>query len=123
MAHELAVKTTSLRFSYLCTSWIVEGDDWEQHCLGLLSSPLKRCGSIWYCNTLIRPAFCIFCWQSEALSPSHRMRHWDRDVDTIRHMDEDHSTPWNCRQCGLWLNTRTSAYHHFQAAHGYHFRS
>lgn len=72
-----------------------------------------------YCHTIIRPAFCLICRQSDKLLPSERMKYWDRDTDAVKHMFQAHSLPWHCLDCDIYIDSNTSARFHLKDNHGY----
>ena len=77
---------------------------WDNHRLAHLRSlTSKRCGTIVYCSTTIRPGFCPFCIGDTALQASNRLSHWSRDGKLSKHI-ENHiqkiSWPRKCpRKC------------------------
>lgn len=72
-----------------------------------------------YHHTLVWPAFCSLCMQSEGLLPGERLQHWERDVDAIRHIEERHSWCWICNVCDFICNDSTKGCQHLVDAHGY----
>ncbi|KAH7126219.1 hypothetical protein B0J13DRAFT_673061 [Dactylonectria estremocensis] len=119
VAHELLVLPSKLKFCYFCNLFFT-GDEWEGHCRDHLSEPLKHYGSITFRHTLIRPAFCLLCRQSEHLSPGTRMQSWERDADAIRHMEEAHAHewPWSCLECDF-SGDGEACYYHLHDVHSY----
>ncbi|KAI8682541.1 hypothetical protein NCS56_00377300 [Fusarium sp. Ph1] len=118
VAERLGVLKSKLKFCFFCMDFL-RCDEWEEDYRNHLSTPLKQCGSITYRSTLIRPAFCLLCIQSEHLSPCQRMRSWERDINAIRHMEESHSWPWSCGQCSYSCETEEAGYYHLHDVHGY----
>ena len=112
---------TCLEFCFLCAEFYTEAE-WQADCETHLPMQLQTYGSITYRHTIVRPAFCLVCIQSETLSPGDRMRHWERDADAIRHIDSCHGWRWACAQCRFQCEDRRSGRYHLQDAHGYHLR-
>ena len=109
---------TCLEFCFLCAEFYTEAH-WQAHCQTHLSRQLQTYGCITYRHTILRPAFCLVCIQSEALSPGDRMRYWDRDADAIRHIDSRHGWRWACAQCNFQCEDKRSGCYHLHDAHGY----
>lgn len=67
MARILERVQSELRYCYDCFHWFVE-EEWEEHCLTHLKLITSRlCGSIQYCNILLRPYFYPFCIGNDVL--------------------------------------------------------
>ncbi|EWG46573.1 hypothetical protein FVEG_15996 [Fusarium verticillioides 7600] len=116
-AKNLGVLFSNVKFCYFCNLFLTQ-DEWEAHCQTHLKESLKYCGSITYRHTLIRPAFCLLCRQSEK-SPAMRMLSWERDVEAIRHMEKEHQWPWSCADCEFLGENGDACYYHLHDAHGY----
>ncbi|KAH6614601.1 hypothetical protein B0J18DRAFT_439744 [Chaetomium sp. MPI-SDFR-AT-0129] len=115
-AERRAVKPCDLMYCFFCSEWFHNGSEWDEHCrVELNRSPLRRYGAVVYRHTIILPAFCLFCRQSEEFTPSQRMRYWERDADAIRHIREVHELPTDCYQC----NVQSVSFDHLYDAHGY----
>lgn len=84
----------------------------------------KRCASITYCNTLLRPAFCPFCLgdNQPAASASARWNFWTREAqlrDHLRRHLAKSRWPLNCPHplCTLQLNNETLFLYHLSDVH------
>lgn len=110
-----------MKYCFDCTEWYVEGPQWDDHCqqhLSRLSS--KNCASITYRSTLIKPAFCPDCLGTD-MSPSLRMKSWDRDADVVAHLEKVHGTD-SCLHplCqDVKFEDEQSFYYHLSDAHGF----
>jgi hypothetical protein len=103
-------------YCFYCSEWFQRGDGWDAHCRLELERPLpRRCGTVTYRNTIILPAFCLFCRQSSDCPPSERLRYWERDADAIRHILETHKLPKGCSECGV----SSVSLDHLYDVHGY----
>jgi len=110
------VRPRDLVYCFFCSEWFQNGSEWDEHCrVELNRSPLRRYGAVTYRHTIILPAFCLFCRQSEGSTPSQRMQYWERDADAIRHILEVHELPAECYQC----NVQSVSFDHLHDAHGY----
>ncbi|KAH7175978.1 hypothetical protein EDB81DRAFT_594557, partial [Dactylonectria macrodidyma] len=118
VAEQLGILPSTLKYCYFCMDFL-RSEEWTEDCRNHLSTPLRQCGSITYRHTLVRPAYCLLCKQSEDLPPDIRMQSWDRDADAVRHMEENHKWPWYCRQCDFMCPSEESGYHHLYDNHGY----
>ncbi|KAI9767334.1 MAG: hypothetical protein M1840_005743 [Geoglossum simile] len=109
-------------YCFQCFAWFVK-EEWDIHFtrhLNPVSS--KRCGSITYCHTLIRPAYCPFCLGNETLSAEKRLQAWTRDSDLMVHLEKHISQvhwPSSCPHplCDAELNDETSSWYHLNDAH------
>ncbi len=120
MAKDLDIKSHDLVYCFYCSEWFQIGDGWDAHCqLELERMPSKRCGAVTYRNTIILPAFCLFCRQSEDRLPSERLRYWERDADAIQHILDTHKLPADCLQCGI----QSISLEHLHDFHGYYASS
>jgi hypothetical protein len=60
LASKLEQLQSDIHYCYQCFEWVV-GEHWNGHCQEHLSAiTSKRCGSITYCHTLVRPGYCPF---------------------------------------------------------------
>ena len=120
MAEELDVNHHDLVYCFFCSEWFQRGDDWDAHCLlELRRPPSKRCGAVTSRHTMVLPAFCLFCRQSENRLPSERLQYWERDADAVRHILETHQLPTDCSECGV----QSVSLEHLHDIHGYHASS
>jgi hypothetical protein len=69
--------------------WYVQGSEWDEHCQRPLSDLKQILGTMTYCSTLIKPAFCPFHLATN-LPSSERMQSWERDADALSHMKNEH---------------------------------
>ncbi|KAH6617437.1 hypothetical protein F5144DRAFT_586453, partial [Chaetomium tenue] len=115
-AKSRAARSRDLIYCFFCSEWFPNGSEWDEHCrVELQRPPLRQYGVATYRHTIILPAFCLFCRQSEKFTPSQRMQYWERDADAIRHMLEAHGLPAECHQC----NVQSVSFDHLHDAHGY----
>jgi hypothetical protein len=78
----------SIHYCYICYRWVI-GDDWGDHCRTHIGSLMStKCGTITYCQTLVRPGFCPLCLADKGLTPSHRVASWSRDHTLWTHVNE-----------------------------------
>ena len=82
----------------------------------------KRCASITYCHTLVRPAFCPFCIGDNRLSASSRWSSWTREAKLWSHLQshlEASRWPLACPHplCSLVLNNEISFLYHLSDVH------
>ncbi|KAI7775991.1 hypothetical protein LA080_006017 [Diaporthe eres] len=91
-ANELHLSSHDIEYCYYCSEWWSKGESWEQHCLGHLREEVNCYGAWTYGSTIIRPAFCPFCWQDDSLKPSQRMQSWNRNQDAARHIRDSHTS-------------------------------
>lgn len=122
MAQELGVLFSTLKFCYFCNEFYTP-KQWEQDCRRHLSTPLVYCGSLTYRHTLLRPAFCLLCAQSNDLTAAERLKYWDRDVQALDHIDQFHGWHWVCLHCKFTSTKKESGRDHLYDAHGYQFRA
>ncbi|KAK3898146.1 hypothetical protein C8A05DRAFT_38281, partial [Staphylotrichum tortipilum] len=116
LAEELDIKHHDLVYCFYCSEWFQRGNDWDAHCvLELKRPPSKLCGAVTYRHTVVLPAFCLFCRQSENRLPSERLRYWERDADAIRHILKTHKLPTDCSECGV----QSVSLEHLHDVHGY----
>jgi hypothetical protein len=111
-----------IHYCYLCFNWIV-GDEWEPHCQTRFATlETKRCGTVTYCHTLVRPGYCPFCIGDDAHSATKRLESWTRDHKLWLHVNE-HLTgrrwPVHCPHplCNLSLEDETAFQFHLRDDH------
>lgn len=111
-----------LRYCFTCFSSFVE-EEWDEHCqMHLKSITSKRCASITYCHTLVRPAFCPFCMGDNRLDAASRWNSWTRETKLWSHLqshlDASH-WPLKCPHplCSQQLNDETSFLYHLSDVH------
>jgi hypothetical protein len=105
--------------------WYVQGSEWDEHCQRHLSDLPKILGTMTYCSTLIKPAFCPFHLATN-LPASERMQSWERDADALRHMKNEHLGKVNWPSaicCDKELEDEQSFYYHLSDCHGYSLQS
>lgn len=89
MAKKLGRLQTHIHYCHICFNWVVGEDEWESHCASHLSSlKTKRCGTLSYGNTLIRPAYSPFLLGSK-LPAARRLQSWSRDFDLWKHVNDE----------------------------------
>ncbi|CEJ93675.1 hypothetical protein VHEMI09250 [[Torrubiella] hemipterigena] len=118
VAKTLDVLPYSLRFCYFCFEFYTESE-WERDCQRHISLRFKRCGVFTHRSTLVRPAFCLVCKQSAALSASQRLQYWRRDCDAIAHIENAHGWTWYCAECDFSSQDQQSGLYHLADHHGY----
>ena len=92
MANRLGRLLSEIHYCYQCFEWVV-GEKWEPHCRAHLDAlTSKRCGTVTYCHTLVRPGYCPFCLGKISLSTSDRLKPWSRDHKLWLHVKEEHLT-------------------------------
>jgi hypothetical protein len=89
---EIASRTERLQadvhYCYLCFNWVVGAEEWESHCQAHLQTlTSKRCGTITYCHTLVRPAYCPFCLAGMGKPAGERLQSWSRDHALWQHIE------------------------------------
>ncbi|EXJ72789.1 uncharacterized protein A1O5_03936 [Cladophialophora psammophila CBS 110553] len=88
MASKLDLGELDIHYCHLCFEWVI-GDDWEPHCqthINALSS--KRCGTITYCHTLVRPGYSPFRLGSVGSPAAYRLQSWTRDHHLWGHVND-----------------------------------
>ena len=117
---------SQVHYCYHCFEWVIGDAAWEDHCRTHLSRlASKNCGTITYCHTVIRPAFCPFHLGDKDLLPSERMLSWTRDAALWDHVVDCHLNnrqwPISCPHplCQQSLRDRTSLEHHFIDEHNF----
>jgi hypothetical protein len=122
LACKLDRQPSELRYCFICFDWVVE-EKWDEHCQSHLDSiTSKRCASITYCNTLVRPAFCPFCMSNSKLPASSRWQSWTRDILFWRHLEshlEEACWPSQCPHplCNLQLDNEELFLFHLRDVH------
>lgn len=122
LASTLGRLQAELRYCFVCFCWFVE-EEWDRHCQTHLESiTSKRCASITYCHTLVRPTFCPFCIGDGQLSPSSRYASWTREAKLWSHLQshlEASRWPLACphRLCSLVLNNEMLFLYHLSDVH------
>ena len=122
MANHLERLQSDIHYCYQCFDWVV-GKEWEPHCQSHLTRMAnKRCSTITYCHTLVRPGYCPF-YISETASPtSKRLESWIQDhklwSHVIEHLEE---CRWPCMcphlLCDISLKDATTLHYHFVDEH------
>ena len=88
LASKLEQLQSDIHYCYQCFEWVV-GEHWNGHCQEHLSAiTSKRCGSITYCHTLVRPGYCPFHLGDERLPASERWESWTRDRKLWIYLDK-----------------------------------
>lgn len=88
IASEDGYLPTDVLYCHLCFKWIVGSGEWKVHCQTHLNNLVsKRCGTITYCHTLVRPAYCPFCL-GHAKLVTLRLKSWCRDHALWQRVDE-----------------------------------
>jgi hypothetical protein len=109
-------------YCYFCFSWITE-EKWNEHCQSHIDSlSSKRCGSITYCSTLLRPALCPFCIGNKKLDASIRLETWTRENQLRKHIGthlKGSRWPLKCPfpLCDLELNKKENFLYHLDDVH------
>ena len=124
MVKKLVRVSSEIRYCHLCFKWVV-GDEWEPHCaLHLSSLTTKRCGTLSYCNTLVRPGYSPFRLGKKEESAAYRLQSWSRDFDLWVHVnDEVEGRRWPilCPHplCDILLKGDRDLQFHFIDDHGF----
>ena len=122
LAKTLERMLSELRYCFTYFDCYVE-EEWDRHCrMHLESIASKRCASITYCNTLVRPAFCRFCLRGKQLPASSRWSSWTREAKLWSHLGEHLATacwPRTCPHplCSLELESEKSFLYHLIDVH------
>lgn len=123
LAASLERLRSKLRYCFTCFAWFVE-EEWDNHCQTHLKSVTsKRCASITYCHTLIRPAFCPFCMGDNVLDASSRLNSWTREAKLKSHLQSHLDVsrwPLKCPHplCSQQLDDETLFLYHLSDVHG-----
>lgn len=128
MRREIASKTERLQadvhYCHQCFNWVFGVEEWESHCLRHLQTlASKKCGTITYCHTLVRPGYCPFCLGEVAEPAGRRLESWCRDHALWKHIDlhlMGRSWPLVCPHplCDTSLCTDKDLQFHFIDEHG-----
>ena len=83
----------------------------------------KRCATITYCHTLVRPAFCPFCLGNRSEPASRRWESWTREAKVWAHLRTHLNVsrwPLRCPHplCSLLVPDETSFLYHLSDIHG-----
>jgi hypothetical protein len=116
---------SEVHYCHYCFEWVLSEEGWEEHCqrhLEALTS--KRCGTITYSYTLIRPGYCPFCLGNEASLAAQRLESWSRDHKLWQHVNDharERSWPIACPHplCDVSLGDDTSLQFHLIDNHGF----
>lgn len=134
--HDCLQKTASLtwrqnaEYCWECFQFC-DQETYHQHCQVHVSSMTKSTGihykAITYRNTLVKPAYCIFClWNNnDNLDAPSRMRRFSRSHDLRRHLEAhviDMKWPGVCPDgsCGKPFNDAQDFRRHLHDIHTYH---
>jgi hypothetical protein len=124
LASKLEQLQSDIHYCYQCFEWVV-GEHWNGHCQEHLSAiTSKRCGSITYCHTLVRPGYYLFHLGDERLPASERWESWTRDRKLWVHLDEHINKvkhwPSPCPHplCDLSMKDAAEMRYHFIDDHG-----
>lgn len=115
---------TDVHYCHLCLNWIVGPAEWANHCQTHLNDlDSKRCGTITYCHTLIRPAYCPFCLGNTFRSARQRLESWCRDHALWQHVDRHLQgrrwpVSWPHPLCDVSLRDALDLRFHFIDEHG-----
>ena len=124
MAHRLERLQSDIHYCYQCFDWIV-GEEWGPHCQSHLAGMVtKRCGTITYCHTLVRPGYCPFCLSDPASPASKRLESWTRDHKLWNHVNIHLGQcrwPRVCPHplCDALANDGVALQFHFMDEHGF----
>ncbi|KIX00825.1 uncharacterized protein Z518_09890 [Rhinocladiella mackenziei CBS 650.93] len=90
MAKKLRRLPSHIHYCHLCFDWVVGEDEWESHCASHLSSlATKRCGTLSYGYTLVRPAYSPFRLGKKGLPAADRLQSWSRDFDLWKEVNKE----------------------------------
>jgi hypothetical protein len=116
---------SDVHYCHLCFRWVWGRSDWVVHCQDHIGALIpKKCGTITYCYTLVRPGYCPFCLGNGALSATARFTSWIRDHKLWQHVGnhiQGCSWPMSCPHpsCDALLDTEPSLRFHFIDDHGF----
>lgn len=84
----------------------------------------RRCGTITYCHTLVRPGYCPFCMSETTLPPSKRLESWTRGYKLWSHVNEhleECRWPRVCPHplCDTSVKNAAALQYHFVNEHGF----
>lgn len=123
MASRLERLQSDIHYCYQCLDWFV-GENWELHCQSHLAGmTTKRCGTMTYCHTLVRPGYCPFCMSDTGLPASKRLESWTRDHKLWSHVRQDlerRQWPRTCPHplCDSLIKDALALQFHFVDEHG-----
>ena len=124
IASERGYLLTDVHYCHLCLNWIVGPAEWKNHCQTHLDDlDSKRCGTITYCHTLVRTAYCPFCLGNTSKPASQRLESWCRDHALWQHVDnhlQGRRWPVSCPHplCDVSLSDALDLRFHFIDEHG-----
>jgi hypothetical protein len=122
MASKLGRLQTEIHYCYHCFEWVV-GEEWEKHCQSHIQAmKSKKCGTIIYCYTLIRPGYCPCCLGNKGLPASQRLQSWIRDRKLWDHVNnhlERRHWPSPCPHPLCDVLYETALKFHFMDDHGF----
>jgi hypothetical protein len=90
VAHYLGYLQFDVHYCYQCFDRVA-GEEWERYCASRLAEMIiKRCGTVIYCHTLVRPGYCPFrIGDSNPDFPaSRRLESWTRDHKLWTHISK-----------------------------------
>lgn len=109
---------TDVHYCHQCFNWVVGPEEWEEHCQSHINDlGSKRCGTITYCHTLVHPAYCPLCLETQ------RFESWCRDHALWQHVDKHLQRckwPRTCPHplCDMSLSDGLNLRFHFIDEHG-----
>lgn len=124
MASRIERLQSDVRYCHQCFDWVI-GEEWEPHCQSHLAGmATRRCGTITYCHTLVRPGYCPFCISETTLPASKRLESWTRDHKLWSHVNEhleECRWPRECPHplCDTSLRDAAALQFHFVDEHGF----
>jgi hypothetical protein len=116
---------SDVHYCHLCFKWVCGCSEWVLHCQDHIEALIpKKCGTITYCYTLVRPGYCPFCLGNGALPATARFTSWIRDHKLWQHVSnhvQRCSWPTSCPHpsCDALLDTEPSLRFHFIDDHGF----
>ena len=121
MAHRLGRLQSDIHYCYQCFDWVI-GEEWEPHCQEHLAAPRsKQCGTVTYCHTLVRPAYCPLCHGEPRLPASQQLKPRSRDHKLWCHINDEHLVdrrwPLVRRLCDVPLKDAAAFQCHFADEH------
>jgi hypothetical protein len=79
---------SDIHYCHQCFEWVFGEKERVEHCATHLAESIsQRCGTIIYCHTLIRPAYCPFCLGNAASPAIQRLESWSRDHKLWNHVN------------------------------------
>ena len=116
---------TDVHYCHQCFHWVVGPKEWKEHCESHVEElDSKRCGTITYCHTLVRPGYCPFCLGNAAAPAHQRLQSWCRDATLWQHVDshlDDARWPLKCAhpRCDISLLDGQDLRFHLIDEHGF----